>query len=138
LPEGYWTRETDFAGALARRAYFHEREFPELPPDAQPEFSRLPVPGSEQSAAPVVFATIAVAAEQAALSVQIIARVRTKPRRRKSRQVQPSAVEFASTSPTFSWENLFLSSDFRSTCDFIARYCCGLKFRTAAAACRRM
>jgi hypothetical protein len=136
----------DFAAAFARVRRTPERKFPYLPSRAQPALSKLPAVESGRPAELVVFATIGavakiVAAAQAALfaSAQIIARAHMKVRRRKSRPAQPSAIEFAYTSPIFSNENLFLSpSDFLSSCDFIACYCCGPKFRMAAAACRRM
>jgi hypothetical protein len=124
----------DFAEAPAR-------EFLELPSGAQPALSQSLAVGSEQPPEEVAFAMTAAVemivaeAAQAApsASAQTIARARMKVRRRKSRPAQPSAIEFACTSPTFSNENLF-----QSLSDLIASYCCGPKFRMAAAACRRM
>jgi hypothetical protein len=128
-----------FAVVLGRLAHFREWKCPALPPGAHAAPSQVLAAGLEWPAEQAAFAMIVavamiVAAQEArSASAQIIARARMKVQRQKSRPAQPSAIEFACTSPALSNENLFLSP-----CDFIARYCCGPKFRTAAAACRRM
>jgi hypothetical protein len=129
----------DFAVALGRLAHFREWKCPALLSGAHAAPSQVLAAGLEWPAEPEAFAIIVAVAmivaaqEVPSASAQIIARARMKVQRRKSRPAQPSAIEFACTSPTFSNENLFLSP-----CDLIACYCCGAKFRTAAAACRRM
>ena len=105
--EEWWLREMDFAAALAWVPQLPDRELPGLPPGAQPALA-LAI-GPEQSAEPVVFATVAAAQAALPASAQIIARTRPTARCQKSRPAQPSAIEFAYTIPAFSNENLFLS-----------------------------
>jgi hypothetical protein len=157
LPEVQLHQEMDFAAESALAARLPARRFREWLSPSQRELRQAqavdpaaiavaqvsPV-AAELIVAPLLLAkkmtieivTASEIVERAAqlASSQIIApKKRTQMPRRKSRPAQPSAIAFAPTSPAVSHENLILSPR-----DFIGCYCCGPKFRMAAAACRRM
>lgn len=148
--EAQWHQETESAEEFALAGRFRPQRLHE-----QLSISRLALPRRQaigQAAvllaagvpvellivvAELIATTLLIATEIAAPAVrpaQIFAKqTRTRMPSRKSRQAQPSATASASPSSSLSHEKLFLSPR-----DFIVRYCCGPKFRMAAAACRRM